>query len=332
MLHREDDLVQAVMQVVPLSKNIKESGRLKKEPAKSVHWADPLVDKTLTEGEVWKMIMAVADVKPKSLREHWHQLREQYLKKGNLQIYKTMSVPIYLAEVDRMRNFRSLTAGASVKNRQGKWNNLDVIIDSGAAVTLLSEKTYDAMGSPGEIFEGVDVPLLDASGNGMKVRGLVKIPLKFGKLQITIPALVLPGLNPAMIIGMDYLEAAKGVIDLGRMELNIPELGIIKLSGSPTGMAANVNSVEIAPSDAGVVWLAAPSTAIEGDTIWVDNKVVRPGVYMARSVGRVREGRVAGSGSDLQYDHQGGNLSAEPTTILTFRDTTGTTDETSNHP
>ena len=96
-----------------------------------------------------------------------------------------------------------------------------------------------------------------------------------------------------MIIGMDYLEAANGVIDLGKMELKIPVLGTIKLSGSPDGMAANVNSVSIAPNDAGVVWLQAPSSASEGDTIWVDNRVVRPGVYMARSVSRVKEGRVA---------------------------------------
>ena len=127
----------------------------------------------------------------------------------------------------------------------------------------------------------------------MKVRGLVNIPLRFGNLHITVPALVLPGLNPAMIIGMDYLEAAKGNLNLGKMELDIPGLGIIKLSGSPSGMATNVHSVEVISHQSGVVWLQAPAAAAEGATIWVDNCIVRPGVYMARSVSMVKNNRVA---------------------------------------
>lgn len=180
MLHREDDHVQAVLQVVPSMGNHRNitTASLKKECLEgrkktSVHWADPLVDDTLSEKEIWKMIMAVADVGKRSLREQWMEMRKQHVKRGNLQIYKKESVPVYLAEVDRMRNFRSLTAGAAVRNRQGKWNNLDVVMDTGAAVTLLSEKTFKSMDLPGKIFEGVDVPLLDASGNSMKVRGLV---------------------------------------------------------------------------------------------------------------------------------------------------------------
>ena len=154
MLYKEDDLIQAVMQVVPPV--VKKKIERKNSPANAnrkarknarVHWADPVVDDDLSEDEIWKMIMAVKNGGKKSLRAQWHEMRRLYVKKGNLQIYKK-SFPIYLAEVDRMRNFRSLTAGAAIKSRQGKWNNLDVIIDTGAAVTLLSEKTYVSMGSP----------------------------------------------------------------------------------------------------------------------------------------------------------------------------------------
>ena len=183
MLNREDHRIQAVMQVVP-QKVIKKPKEWnlkgmssKEEPSagiKSVSWADPLIEDTLSEAEVWKMILAATDVKPQSSRELWQQIRQKHLKRGNLQIHKTSGVPIYLADVDRMRNFRSLTAGAAVKDRRGRWNNLDIIVDTGAAVTLMSEKTYNSMDLPGKLFEGVDVPLLDASGNSMKVRGLIQ--------------------------------------------------------------------------------------------------------------------------------------------------------------
>ena len=91
---------------------------------------------------------------------------------------------------------------------------ISTLIDTGATVTLLSEKVFDILNHDGKVaLAQSDLNILSATGTPLNIFGKALIKFKFGK-KIIYHTVLASDINVDAILGLDCLQNNKGVINL----------------------------------------------------------------------------------------------------------------------
>ena len=91
---------------------------------------------------------------------------------------------------------------------------ISTLIDTGATVTLLSEKVFDILNHDGKVaLAQSDLNILSATGTPLNIFGKALIKFKFGK-KIIYQTVMVSDINVDAILGLDCLQNNKGVINL----------------------------------------------------------------------------------------------------------------------
>ena len=121
---------------------------------------------------------------------------------------------------DRFRMMRSLQTKGSFK-KLSKYNPIDIHVDPGAGGTLIHEKHVGKEGWK-TLESGEKFKLMGAGGASMQVLGVTEIHFGMGDARFKTYALVMKGMQPDFILGMDFLAQAKAKLDFGTGKMEIP--------------------------------------------------------------------------------------------------------------
>ena len=252
----------------------------------------------LTKEECWNLIkdrFSSASTEDLSLPSEWSRIKRSYSKRGKLQPFGSQDTSVYVAEVDQYRAFRSLTAGARIQKQDGSWTLTKVMLDTGAGVTLIRKSVWDGMNRKTPILEvPPDMNLIDASGNELKMSGLVNFTMELDGQHVQVAAILVPNLGPAILLGMDFLKKTDALIDIKTMTLKLKGHRTMAVTCMPLKKSRMFDSLALPAYHATTVMLRAPAGSREEDEIWVEAQTVQPGVYLARTVSKVKKGRVIG--------------------------------------
>jgi hypothetical protein len=113
--------------------------------------------------------------------------------------------------------------------------NVDLLLDSGAAISVLSESlrvadpiicTYPI--EPGEFSQAAAV-----NGQVMKLKGKITLPVHFGSTTLTHPFYIVPQMTSQLaILGRDFLSQNQAILDFASSTLRIPGLATVPLIGA----------------------------------------------------------------------------------------------------
>ena len=254
-----------------------------------------LEDMDLTEAELQAFLEEPIVENLPPLADSWDDMWGKWRSKGKLMLPSTKegSEKLWIARVDRRRAYNSLTAGASVKCRSGgSLVKMKVVVDTGACCSIIQDKVYNDMGKP-ELFPVDGIRLHDAGGHSMEIMGLARVQMKLGGQEVLVDMLVIKDLEPTMILGVDFMERSKAIIDFGKMEMRIPGMSPIKVSCSPDNHCRSGQVTTLAPRETSMLWVRVPSDYKEGETVLVNEHNLTDGVYVARTVGTVVDDKVA---------------------------------------
>ena len=248
----------------------------------------------LSQLAAWEEIMTRPQpCKTASLGRRWDMFEHQHARRGRIQVVQEPSTPLWVAREDQSRAYKSLTAVAKVLDVNGNLRELNMILDTGSCATLASDRTWMDMGRPKLLPLPRPVCLQDANGHELKVRGIFVMNTFFGGQAISVDALVIQDLAPAVLLGMDFLHEAKATLDMEVMELRMPAMKPIKLSCGPPGYCTVGSEMSLESHEVAQIWVKAPAGSVENQILNVEERTIRQGVYIARSVGQVKGGRVA---------------------------------------
>ena len=177
-------------------------------------------------------------------------------------------------EVQRLIHVSPVTGGYRLP---GSINgvNLDLLLDTGAAVTLLREDVWkQIVPRPSDLKPWPGAALVSAGGMPLTVHGCVCVNLVLGDREYQTNMVIVSPLTSEAILGIDFLQGQQAVIDLGHRRLCLKESGCeIQLhSASPiqscthTQQIRTVDTVEVPPRC--IMEVAAYcETAVEG--VWL---------------------------------------------------------------
>lgn len=124
-----------------------------------------------------------------------------------------------------------------------------MLIDSGAAVTVLNYREYKMLKSKPKL-QKIQAQLRTANGNELVVMGKFLLNFTLGKRKFRRECIVVKGLRNAMIIGADTLEDEKLILDAGSRTVTAPR---------NTSTLMN-NIAQINSTHSNVNWRTADST------------------------------------------------------------------------
>ena len=249
---------------------------IRKDRAKSVHFASmnesvpsgnkcfkTLRVKKISEEATWASIVSqpTPPSAPSTLGQRWEDSELQLTKRGKIQVIqepiKAPSRPVWVADVDKSRAYRSLSTRVEVADVNGVKKAFQMVVDTGSCVTLVSDRVYTDVGSPPLFKPDHQINLHDANGQPLKVRGLFEMKTWFGDQVVYVDALVIRNLAPSLLLGMDFLHKTQALVDLEMMELRMPHMRPIKLSCGPPGQCRLGKTIRLQPKEAAQ---GAPST------------------------------------------------------------------------
>ena len=107
-------------------------------------------------------------------------------------------------------------------------NNLSIqiVLDTGAAVTLLKKDIWDKLHfSSADLEQWTRQPLVDVEGTPLNVHGTMELELKMGEEIFQTKVIVADGLTAELILGLDFLEEHNCTIEIGRKTLHFIDRG-----------------------------------------------------------------------------------------------------------
>ena len=253
----------------------------------------------VSEEAAWATIMSqpTPPSQASTLSERWEELESKYRKRGKIAVIQdpvaAPSCPVWIADVDRSRAYRSLSTMVKVTDSNGNQKAFDMVVDTGSCATLTSKRTWDDMGSPPLFKPDRIINLHDANGQALKVLGLFEMKTWFGDQMVLVDALVIRDLAPAILLGMDFLHKAQALVDLENMELRMPHMKPIKLCCGPPGQCRLGKTICLKAKEAAQVWISAPAGCKEDQMLLTSGRTLCAGVHVARSVGPVCNGQLA---------------------------------------
>ncbi len=118
------------------------------------------------------------------------------------------------------------------------------MLDTGAVVSLLSKDVWDRLGhSQTHLTPWTGHKLVGVEGSPIKVSGVATVDVTFAGSMVQGDFLVADSLRAPAILGLDFLERNRCVIDTARRTLNLQEL-VIPLQSPPRDL--NVTTSEVA--------------------------------------------------------------------------------------
>lgn len=230
-----------------------------------------------------------------SLASEWSRIYNRYGKRGKLKPFSRQDTAVYVAQTTKHHAFKSLTAGAKIKDEDGNWMATTVLVDTGAGVTLIRKNVFDKMGQQAAVHAvPPGISLIDASGNELVMTGLVKFSMKLGGQEVDVAALLVPKLGPAILLGMDFLSKAESTIDIKTMMLKLKGHRPIAVDCRPAKTSQLSQSVTLPAYHAAMIMLQAPLGSKNGEKVWVEAHTIQRGVYLARTISVVDQGKITG--------------------------------------
>ena len=140
------------------------------------------------------------------------------------------------------------------KSSLGRGKYLQLLYDTGAAASLLSERSFEMARAAGAIVDKqrVLVRLTNASGAPMPVRGVYSIKLNILGSTVVAPFVVCPGLPQQGILGINVIRAFGIMLDTETNRLFF------------RNGAAGVRQAPIAAMPMARTWSTPPATAEKG--------------------------------------------------------------------
>ena len=160
------------------------------------------------------------------------------------------------------------------------------LIDTGAAVTLVSRRVWDhcQVSSQYSLQPWTKQQLLGIDGSPLTVLGTTRVPLKFHIHFFQVDIVVVDGISEDAVLGMDFLQHNDCHIDIGRklMYVNSRNFSISLDSGKPiTIVNAVLKGTTVVPPYSECEVLTQVSC--KGDTWLVENKLQKT-VTVARAI------------------------------------------------
>nr|CAD7407599.1 unnamed protein product [Timema cristinae] len=138
---------------------------------------------------------------------------------------------------------------------------IDILIDTGAAVSLIDEKVW-RRASNGKL-QPTNRSVINASGDNMTVLGTVSVPVRIGSYFVTQEIIVAKGLTQMCLIDTDFLRRNKCdvLLSKGIMRVGEGEVPLNKTQGEPQPGVCRVSLKEtiVIPSGHEVALQAAVS-------------------------------------------------------------------------
>ena len=170
--------------------------------------------------------------------------------------------------------------------------HVDVLVDTGAAVTLLREDIWrQLMAQPSDLKPWPGAALVSAGGAPLTVHGCVCVDLVLGGKKFETEMVVVSPLTSEAILGIDFLQRQQATIDLGRKRIQLKESGCdIPLDAhTPMQLCTNTHQVHVSatvevPPRCIMEVSAYFDAEVEG--VWMVEEVVTkcPEVAVARAV------------------------------------------------
>ena len=113
-------------------------------------------------------------------------------------------------------------------NVKGYVNNLSIqiVLDTGAAVTLLKKDIWDKLHfTSADLEQWTRQPLVGVEGTPLNVHGTMELELKMGEEIFQTKVIVADGLTAELILGLDFLEEHNCTIEIGRKTLHFIDRG-----------------------------------------------------------------------------------------------------------
>lgn len=177
-----------------------------------------------------------------------------------------------------------------MRSQDGSLQDLSVVVDSGAAVTLIAERTWRGSQWSKKTLMVTNTRLHTASGEQLKVVGVAKVDVILGGKSVEIKAIVVADLAPAMLLGVDFLDQSGAVINFRKQTLTIPGLRDIAIQCGAPRLIRTAKQLEIAGRSKAVIPCRVEST--DGSVILVEARAVNRHVHIARSIDRVQRGQI----------------------------------------
>ena len=110
-----------------------------------------------------------------------------------------------------------------------------LLIDTGAAVTLLRQDVWNQIAAPKpELKPWPGPPLVSAGGTPLTIHGCMCMALQLGGVSIETEMVVVSPLTSEAILGIDFLQTQQAMIDLGQGTLHLRQSGCDISLGAPS--------------------------------------------------------------------------------------------------
>jgi len=109
---------------------------------------------------------------------------------------------------------------------------IDCLVDTGATLTLISPKVWDNVKDGTVTLSRFDKELVSASGDPINIQGKTPVQLEINGMQFQV-TVVVADIDNDMILGLDFLQAEGGMLDLVKSTLSLRGQSIkLSCSGS----------------------------------------------------------------------------------------------------
>lgn len=224
------------------------------------------------------------------LKHMWATIQQRCGTNRILKPFTSLSTPLWIAQADQVRAYRSLTTVGQVRDHKGRLKDLSVVVDSGAALTLISERVWKQSRWVKNTLSVTKTKLQTASGEQLEVKGVAEVDVVFGDRSHSICAVVVADLAPAMLLGVDFLTKCGAVIDFQKMKLEIPGMRALEVQCGAPHLVRSREVVCVAAQSKAVV--PCRVDAREGQVVVVQAMALSKNVHMARSIDRVKDGQI----------------------------------------
>ena len=104
---------------------------------------------------------------------------------------------------------------------------LDAILDTGADISIISERLYNRFAKVVELQGGESFPLSGVSGRKLATLGHISTTILIGKLKLPMKFQVVRGITKDALLGSDFLSMTKGKVDYESRTLEIYDKVVI---------------------------------------------------------------------------------------------------------
>lgn len=96
----------------------------------------------------------------------------------------------------------------------GELYNIVACIDTGAALSCISTTLVEKMVNPTWLNDHTNKKLFSASGDILEIKGVIIVPIIIDKVKFNVKMFVISKLYPSVLIGLDFLNDNKAIINL----------------------------------------------------------------------------------------------------------------------